>query len=206
MGERARRRRMTDEGRPEQGVLVLVGDSLTQGGDWEALLPGERIRNLGVAGDTSDDLIARLWQVTEERPATLALLVGTNDLAWRRSVEHVVRNVETILVTLRKDLPETHILVQSVLPRGHEFADQIRDINRHLWQFAPTVHAGWLDLWPAMALEDGELNPAYTEDRLHLNAEGYRIWAGELAPALERIRDLPPSSRAITLPDLGGAA
>ena len=46
------------------------------------------------------------------------------------------------------------------MPRGHEFADQIRDINRHLWQFAPTVHAQWLDLWPALALEDGELNPA----------------------------------------------
>jgi len=191
---------------PERGELALVGDSLTQGGDWGALLPGEVVRNFGAAGDTTDDVLARLDDVIDARPATIALLVGTNDLAWRRSVEHVVRNIETVLVTLRKDLPETRILVQSVMPRGHEFADQIRDINRHLWQFAPTVHAGWLDLWPAMALEDGELNPAYTEDRLHLNTEGYRVWAAELAPALERLRDLPPNSRAITLPDLGGAA
>ena len=66
------------------------------------------------------------------------LLIGTNDLAWRRSAEHIVRNVETILVTLRRDLPETRILVQSVMPRGHEFASEIRDVNRHLWQFAPT--------------------------------------------------------------------
>lgn len=203
---------MPDDGRPEQewrpdgDELVLVGDSLTQGGDWGALLPGEVVRNLGAAGDTTDDVMARLGEVIDARPALIALLIGTNDLAWRRSVEHVVRNVETILVTLRKELPETRILVQSVMPRGHEFADQIRDINRHLWQFAPTIHAGWLDLWPAMALEDGELNPSYTEDRLHLNAEGYRAWAAELAPALERLRELPPSSRAITLPDLGGAA
>ena len=203
---------MPEESRPEQGwgpergELALVGDSLTQGGDWGALLPGEVVRNFGAAGDTTDDVLARLDEVIDARPATIALLIGTNDLAWRRSVEHVVRNIETMLVTLRKDLQETRILVQSVMPRGHEFADQIRDINRHLWQFAPTVHAGWLDLWPAMALEDGELNPAYTEDRLHLNTEGYRVWAAELAPALERLRDLPPNSRAITLPDLGGAA
>jgi lysophospholipase L1-like esterase len=197
---------MTDEWRPGPGELALVGDSLTQGGDWGSLLPGEAVRNFGVAGDTSDDVIARLGDVIESRPATLAILIGTNDLAWRRSVEHVVRNVETIVVTLRRDLPDTRILMQSVMPRGHEFADQIRDINRHLWQFAPSIRAAWLDLWPALALEDGELNPAYTEDRLHLNDEGYRVWAAELAPALERLRELPPTSRAIQLPDLGGAA
>lgn len=197
---------MSDGWGSGHGTLVLVGDSLTQGGDWDAWMPGEEILNLGVAGDTSDDVVARLGDVVEARPALVALLIGTNDLAWRRSVEHVVRNVETILVTLRKELPEVRILVQSVMPRGHEFADQIRDINRHLWQFAPTVHAAWLDLWPAMALEDGELNPAYTDDRLHLNADGYRAWLGELVPGLERARQLPPSSRAIQLPDLGGAA
>ena len=201
---------MTDEWRGQaaggQAELVLVGDSLTQAGDWQSWLPGERVRNLGVAGDTTDDVIARMSDIIEARPATVCLMIGTNDLAWRRSVEHVVRNVETTLVTLRKELPETRILVQSVLPRGREFADQIRDINRHLWQFAPTVHAGWLDLWPAFALEDGELNPAYSEDRLHLNQEGYRVWAAELANGLERLRDLPLTSRAIQLPDLGGAA
>ena len=197
---------MSDGWGAGSGTLVLVGDSLTQGGDWAAWLPGEDVVNLGVAGDTTDDVVARLTDVMEAGPAVVALLVGTNDLAWRRSVEHVVRNVETILVTLRKELPEARILVQSVMPRGHEFADQIRDINRHLWQFAPTVHAAWLDLWPAMALEDGELNPAYTDDRLHLNAEGYRVWVSELIPGLERARQLPPNSRAIQLPDLGGAA
>ncbi|MEN2739041.1 SGNH/GDSL hydrolase family protein [Microbacterium sp. X-17] len=196
---------MSDGWGSGHGTLVLVGDSLTQGGDWESWMPGEEIVNLGVAGDTSDDVVARLDAVVEAGPALVALLIGTNDLAWRRSVEHVVRNVETILVTLRKELPEVRILVQSVMPRGHEFADQIRDINRHLWQFAPTVHAAWLDLWPALALEDGELNPAYTDDRLHLNAEGYRVWLGELVPGLERARQLPPNSRAIQLPDLGGA-
>lgn len=187
------------------GTLALVGDSLTEGGDWGAWLPSEEVRNFGVAGDTTDDVVARLGEVIEARPALVVLLIGTNDLAWRRSVEHVVRNVETVLVTLRKELPDSRILVQSVLPRGHEFADQILDINRHLWQFASTVHAGWLDLWPAMALADGELNPTLTDDRLHLNEEGYRVWLGELIPALERVRQLPPRSRAISLPDLGGA-
>lgn len=189
----------------EYGATALVGDSLTQGGNWEEWLPGETVYNFGVGGNTTDDVIARLDQVIESDPGAVLLLIGTNDLAWRRSAEHIVRNLETILVTLRREMPETRILLQSVLPRGHEFAGQIRDINRHLWQFAPTVHAQWLDLWPALALEDGELNPAFSDDRLHLNEAGYDAWVAELVPALERLRSLPPSSRAIQLPDLGGA-
>jgi lysophospholipase L1-like esterase len=188
----------------EFGATAFVGDSLTQAGNWQEWLADEDVLNFGVSGDTTDDVIARLGDVIEVAPGSIVLLIGTNDLAWRRSAEHIVRNVETILVTLRRELPETRILVQSVMPRGHEFAPDIRDVNRHLWQFAPTVHAQWLDLWPAMALEDGELNPAYSEDRLHLNDAGYSAWLGELKPALERLRLQPPSSRAIQLPDLGG--
>lgn len=193
---------MTDA---ETGKLALVGDSLTRNGDWQSLLPGENVIISGVSGDTTDDLCARLDDIVAENPETVALMIGTNDLAWRRTVEHIVRNVETILVTLRRDLPDMHLLVQSVLPRDAESANLVRDINRHLWQFAPTVRAGWLDLWPAFAREDGELNPLFSDDRLHLNDEGYVVWGRELAPALEATRRLPPWSRPITLPDLGGA-
>ena len=155
---------------------------------------------MGLAGSTTDDLCAHLKEVVEARPTTIAMLIGTNDLAWRGTVENVVRNSETILVTLRRELPDAHILVQSILPRGNEFAGHIREINRHLWQFAPTVHAGWLDLWPVLATDDGDLRPDCTEDGLHLNANGYQVWVSELIPALEQTRQIAPWSRSITLP------
>jgi len=106
-------------------------------------------------------------------------------------------------VNLRAGLPDARILVQSVLPRGREYAEFVKEINRHVWQFAATVKAHYLDLWPVMALDDGELNPVYTTDRLHLNDAGYEAWLSELVPALERVHDLPPSSRPIRLPELG---
>jgi lysophospholipase L1-like esterase len=137
--------------------------------------------------------------VVEARPDAIALLVGTNDLGMRRSVEHLVRNAELLLVNLRRDLPGTRTLVQSIMPRGREFADQIQDANRHLRQFSSTVHAQYLDLWPVLSLEDGELNPAYSEDRLHLNEAGYQAWLSELQPAIERLEDAPPMSRPISI-------
>jgi lysophospholipase L1-like esterase len=179
---------------------AFVGDSITAGGRWEEWFPDERPRNLGVGGDTTDAVLARLDDVISLRPDTVALLIGTNDLAWRRSAEHIVRNIETILVSLRKALPGAQLLVQSVMPREAAYADTIRDVNRHLWQFASTVRAEYLDLWSAMAGADGAIDPQFSDDSLHLNERGYEVWVGELRGALESLHNLPPASRPILIP------
>jgi lysophospholipase L1-like esterase len=178
-------------------TVLFLGDSITQGGDWPAWFPELNTLNFGVGGDTTEDVLARLDTVVEAQPDEIVLLIGTNDLGLRRNVETLVRNIQSILVDLRRDLPGSRMLVQSVMPRGREFADRIREANIHLRQFSATVHAQFLDLWPTMALEDGEINPVFSDDRLHLNESGYEAWLSELRPALERLRDEPPMSRPI---------
>jgi len=191
---------MTDENSQEHlPSIAFVGDSITADGSWADWFPDRKVHNLGVAGDTTDELVARLDSVVDADPDAVALLIGTNDLSTRKSVEHLVRNVEYLLVTLRRGLPGTRMLVQSILPRGREFAAQVQDANRHLRQFAPTVNAQYLDLWPAFAQEDGEIDPALSDDRLHLNAQGYEQWLSELRPGLERLDDAPPMSRPISI-------
>ena len=179
---------------------VFVGDSITAGGRWDEWFPDERSRNLGVAGDTTDAVLARLDDIIALQPDTVVLLIGTNDLAWRRSAEHIVRNIEMILVSLRRELPDSQLLVQSVMPREAAYAETIKDVNRHLWQFASTVRAQYLDLWPALAGEDGAIDPQFSDDSLHLNENGYDVWASELRGALETLHRVPPTSRPILLP------
>lgn len=179
---------------------VFVGDSITAGGRWEEWFPEENPRNLGIGGDTTDAVLARINDVVALAPRTVVLLIGTNDLAWRRSAEHIVRNIESILVTLHREMPDTQLLVQSVMPREAAYADTIRDINRHLWQFASTVRAQYLDLWAAMATAQGVMDAEYSDDSLHLNERGYEVWVSELRGALETLRNTPPTSRPILLP------
>lgn len=179
--------------------IVFLGDSITAGGDWATWFPDRETHNLGVSGDTTDHLVARLDAVVSMRPDAVALLIGTNDLGTRRSVEHLVRNVEYLLVSLRRDLPGTRMLVQSIMPRGREFAAQLQDANRHLRQFSPSVHALYLDLWPAFAQADGEIDPEFSTDRLHLTEDGYAAWLAELRPALDRLEDAPPMSMPIKI-------
>ncbi|SMH35040.1 platelet-activating factor acetylhydrolase IB subunit beta/gamma [Rathayibacter oskolensis] len=191
----------TDAGRDLQlGKTLFIGDSIIQGGGWDEWLSASTVVDEGVGGATTADVVARLPELIEQAPDTIVLLVGTNDLAWHRTTEHIVRNIETVVATFRRDLPDVRILVISVLPRGHEFAPQIREINRHLWQFAPTAHAGYLDLWPVLAGEDGGILPQYSPDGLHLNEDGYAAWREALGPALGAVLRMPPRTRPITLP------
>ena len=187
----------TDSAEPH--TIAFVGDSLVREGDWADWLRGHTVHNFGVSGDTTDDVLARLDSVIETRPDEVLLLIGTNDLGTRQTVEHLVRNIESMLIELRRELPESRVLVQSILPRGREFARSIKDANIHLRQFSATVRAQYLDLWPTLALEDGSLNPQFSDDQLHLNAEGYQAWLAELLPALERLRERPPMTSPIRI-------
>ncbi|MCJ1714849.1 GDSL-type esterase/lipase family protein [Curtobacterium sp. VKM Ac-2922] len=190
----------------ERGLVLFLGDSVTAGGSWAERLPDERTDNRGVNGDTTDGVLERLDDIVQAAPDVIVLLIGTNDFGnHRKSAEHVVRNVETILVTLRRELPGVRLLLVSVLPRQAEYAPRIEEANRHLRQFVATCHAQYLDVWPALA--DGDhLAAQFTDDGLHLTDEGYRAYTAELVPALERLRGLPPMSRPITAIELDEAS
>jgi lysophospholipase L1-like esterase len=184
---------------PAAPTVVFLGDSITASGDWAAWFPGIIAVNQGVSGDTTDDVLARSDRVIAAQPDEICLLVGTNDLGQRLSVEHLVRNIQLLLVELRRELPGTRMLLQSIMPRGAEFTEQVQEANIHLRQFSSTVRAQYLDLWPALAAEDGSIRADYSDDSLHLNDEGYQAWLAELRPALERLRDEPPMSRPIQI-------
>src|SRR5690606_34455650 len=177
--------------------IAFVGDSITANGDWDAWFPDAESTNFAVPGYTSDDVLAQIDDIVAVQPEEILMLVGTNVLGMRRSVEHLVRNIEVALVHLRRELPGVRLLLQSIMPRTAEFAPAIQDANIHLRQFCSTVRAHYLDLWPRMATEEGALRSELTDDGLHLSPTGYEVWLDELLPAVERLRDLPPMSRPI---------
>jgi lysophospholipase L1-like esterase len=179
--------------------VVFIGDGLSAGARWDEWFPEYAVHNLGVNGDTTDEVIARLDLVVDLAPDAVVLQVGTNDVGWRRSDEYIVRNIETIMCSLRKPMPTTRLLVQSVPPREPDFVELLRSINRHVRQFAPTVKARYLDLWPALADSDGGLSTSWSTDGLHLTEAGYGAWMAELRPALLDLFEHPPRTSSITI-------
>ena len=163
---------------------VFLGDSLTAEGRWSEWFPDAGAVNLGVGGDTTETVLERLGEVIDEAPDTVVVMIGTNDLAWRRSVEQIVGGVESILWRLHQELPEARIVVLSVLPRAEDYTERIKEINIHLRQFSPTVKAEWIDLWPTFADDNDELRSDLSEDKLHLTEQGYQLWVEALRPVL----------------------
>ena len=160
----------------ESAVTAFVGDSLTERGDWQQVLPAGNALNFGVGGNTTDDLLERLDDVVASRPETVVLEIGTNDFAWRLPLEQVVENIERVMTELRGKLPEARIVVQSILPRQQEYAHIVRGVNEQVAAFAPSVRAEYLDVWPALAGDDEGLKPEFTIDGLHLTESGYAAW------------------------------
>lgn len=166
----------------------MFGDSLTQFGYWEKWFAGQPVLNRGVSGETSADLLRRLDDAINQ-PLAVFLLIGTNDLARGMSLREIVGNVATILAEVERRAPGTPVVVQGVPPRTRPFREPIRALNQHYQALVAAAgrQVEYLDLWPALADERGDLRRAFTPDGVHLSAAGYAAWVDVLRPHVERI-------------------
>src|SRR5436190_15463187 len=103
----------------DQGALVFLGDSITQGwgDDIGGAFPGLKVANRGISGDTSRGVLIRLKDdVIALKPAGVVLLVGTNDLADKAEPETIAGNVKLILAELKKHDSKMPIVLCQVMP------------------------------------------------------------------------------------------
>src|SRR6188474_674971 len=87
-----RRAKWATSAERDQGALVLLGDSITQGWgeDFTAHFPGIKIANRGISGDTSRGVLIRMDDdVLNLRPQAVVLLIGTNDLEEKAEPETI---------------------------------------------------------------------------------------------------------------------
>lgn len=169
---------------PPAGSIVLLGDSITEGGEWEELLSGLPVVNRGISGETSSQVLERL-STAISRPVAIVLLIGTNDLSVGTPRPRVADSVAHILDEIQRLAPGVPVILQSVMPRGARLAAEVRDLNTRYKALADTrPEVAYLDLWPALADGDAMCSD-FSFDRVHLNGAGYRAWVSVLRPALE---------------------
>ena len=61
--------------------IVMLGNSITDGGEWAEILDNVHVKNRGISGDTTDGVLQRLSSITDGKPSKLFLLIGINDFA-----------------------------------------------------------------------------------------------------------------------------
>jgi lysophospholipase L1-like esterase len=172
------------------GIIMMVGNSITEGGDWKQLLNDSTIINRGISGDVTFGVLNRLDEIIGRKPSKIFLLIGVNDLSRNTPDEVIVTNIYRIAHTLRTRLPDTQVFVQSILPTNESFgnmmvnfkgkAKNIVAINDQLKQGAEKWKYTYVDLYTSFLNMRGEMDPQYATDGLHLNAAGYTHWVSIL--------------------------
>lgn len=165
--------------------IVFLGNSITERGDWNELIPGKRVANRGIGGDNSFGVLARLDGLIAQRPSQVFLMIGINDLGRGLPVEVIVHNYRRILERLRAGLPGTRIYLQSVLPLNESLLKydylkgknaRVKQLNEELVKLAGEYGHPFVNLHEVLADAAGELKKDYTMDGIHLKTEAYLVW------------------------------
>ncbi|MCA8997657.1 MAG: DUF1080 domain-containing protein [Planctomycetaceae bacterium] len=173
----------------DQGAVVFLGDSITQGWGphFRDHFVGMKLANRGIGGDTTRGMLIRLEEdVLSLNPLAIVLLLGTNDIEIGVKPEAIGRNFQKILRSIQERHPETPVVLCRMFPSSptkNRPAETIQEVNA---LYDATVKGNpqviVIDTWKLFAKEDGNANPKWFKDLLHLNGEGYDRWAAALRP------------------------
>lgn len=171
--------------------IVFLGNSITDYCEWAELFNNRHIKNRGISGDRVSWMLDRLDPIIEGHPKKLFLMIGTNDLAAGATPEEVAGNVRKLIERFRAESPWTKIYVQSILPvngvdtkakhkRHWDRGDEIVQTNKLLEALCGEGQKNlmYIDVYSSLVDEKGMLDKRYTNDGLHLMADGYLVWKG----------------------------
>ena len=120
----------------------------------------------------------------------IVIYCGENDLASSDTVtgEMVFQHFQELFNIIRKKNPSTPVAFISLKPSPS---------RQHLWQqmeiandqirhhLSKKKRASFIDVYHKMFNRDGTVRKdIFTEDNLHMNAEGYKIWQKIMEPYL----------------------
>jgi lysophospholipase L1-like esterase len=119
---------------PRHAAVVMLGDSITEWTDWNALLlPSFDVANRGIRGDTTDGVLERIDSIIAIHPRCVAVMLGVNDLLAKRSVQQLLQNYSAVVDRLSAN--GSTVIVQSTLATSQNYASlnaSVIDANRSL--------------------------------------------------------------------------
>lgn len=165
---------------PAGSTVVALGDSLTYGygANDETAYPTVlaelskwNVINAGVNGDTSEDVLTRVNEITEQNPDLVLLGVGGNDVLQRIAPDTTRANIIATIDTLQSNnidvvlIAEPHLSTSALFGKASD-NPLYEDIAEA--EGIPLYSDGW-----STVLSDDALK----SDKIHANAAGYRQFA-----------------------------
>jgi lysophospholipase L1-like esterase len=161
--------------------LVMFGDSHSANANWTSLLSGYKVISLGFNGMTSDQLKNLMMiKVLPLKPEFCFIQGGGNDINSRCYDKNIlVANIQEMIDSLQSN--NIRPVIQSLFKRydAREYNLQVDSINVLLLQIAKNEGIVFLNVNENLVDENG-LRKVLTLEGIHLNDEGYSIWANQV--------------------------
>ena len=175
--------------------VSFLGDSLTQGMQmYSTGLPGSHFcayKGVGPSAIVNGSTCKRADGQTEipmdvlaaRQPRALYILLGTNVLNRDGDYSNFLTYYRLMLDMISQSLPNTTLYVQSITPVRPEvrqshpglYKERLCEINDALAAIALEKGCVFLNLWEALADENGDLRAEYAQP------DGYSVWVEYLA-------------------------
>lgn len=167
--------------------VAFIGDSLTDGYDLSKYYPQYVTANRGIGGDTTFGLEERLQvSLFDLKPKVVVMLIGANNM------DSMFQNYESILQSLKQNLPESKVVLLSLTAMGGEHWGRKNQLaaynNVTIKLLAERYGYEFVDLYtPLYDVSIREVYEGYTVDGGHFTHEGYAVVTAQITPVLKKI-------------------
>jgi lysophospholipase L1-like esterase len=173
-----------------QGANLFVGSSSIRMWKLDKSFPKSKTINRGFGGSEIADSIHFADRIIlKHQPAVILLYAGDNDISHGKSAETVTADFRKFVSVVRKKLPDVRITFIAIKPsiKRWNLADEIREANKAISAIcAADNQMDYVDVFKPMLGDDGKPRPElFLKDGLHMNDEGYRLWASIVRPLLK---------------------
>lgn len=178
---------------PVPGCMLMVGSSSFRiwGNKAEQLFSKYDTVNRGFGGSQISDNIAAIERIhLPYRPSRIVHFCGGNDFNSGKNVDTVFGDLKYYIARHWNENPFLEFFFVSITqapsrkkdwPKNDELAERVKELA------SKTPGLFFIDIAGPMQDEDGRVREnLYIKDRLHLNEEGYAIWARVFREAFDK--------------------
>ena len=177
---------------PPKGAILFIGSSsFTKWTDVQNYFPGYTILNRGFGGSTLPDVTRYVDDiVTPYQPKEIVIYCGENDIAAGVDSKVVADRFKDLFTAIRTRFPAVPIGFISMKPSPSrvQFRHLLMQGNQIIKNFLYTQkNVFYVNVFDLMLTPSGDYRPElFGSDMLHMNAEGYKIWAQAITPYLAK--------------------
>lgn len=176
-----------------QKSIVMLGNSLTEFGQWDTILERADVANRGIGSDITEGYINRMNYVFNLDPKICFIEGGVNDLGRKVPQDSIIRNLVILIDTLRRKgivpvlTAVTYLADNYTAHDPKAFNSRVKSLNRAIKVLAKQKKVKLIDLNPKISNGSFLIKKYAIDDGIHYTEETYSLWGKEIIKVLDRL-------------------